>query len=77
MRGYVVFTARMADDTPPGVDALKQVLDRLNDVMAEAARLRKEVIRQLDEHRAGQQQQLSSGRKRKASKPRASRTRGR
>jgi hypothetical protein len=67
----------MADGTPPNVDALKQVLDRLNDVMAEAARLRNEVIRQLDEHRAGQQQQLSPGRKRTASKPRASRKRGR
>ena len=67
----------MADGTPPNVDALKQVLDRLNDVMAEAARLRKEVIRQLDEQRAGQQQELSVTRKRKATKPRRSRKRGR
>ena len=56
----------MADDgTPITSEKLRQVLDRLNDVLGEAARLRKEVMRQLGEQRASQQQHLSSGRKRK------------
>jgi hypothetical protein len=55
----------MADGTPINSENLKQVLDRLNEVLAEAARLRKEVMRQLGEQRAGQQQHLSGVRKRK------------
>ena len=55
----------MADGTPISAENLKQVLDRLNDVLAEAARLRKEVIRQLGEQRGAQQQHLSGARKRK------------
>ena len=63
----------MADSTPISADNLKQVLDRLNEVLAEAARLRKEVIRQLGEQRADQQQHLSERpsagpRKRKSAK---------
>jgi ABC-type transporter Mla subunit MlaD len=58
----------MADATPITVETLKQVLDRLNDVLAEAARLRKDVVRQLGEQRAGQQQHLSNGRKRKTTR---------
>jgi hypothetical protein len=57
----------MADDqTPITSENLKQVLDRLNDVLAEAARLRKEVIRQLGEQRAWQQQHVTPARKRKS-----------
>ncbi len=59
----------MADDgTPITSENLKQVLDRLNDVLAEAARLRKEVIRQLSEQRAGQQQHVTAARKRKGTR---------
>ena len=50
-------------------DQLRQVLDRLDEVMAEAARLRKEVMRQLGEQRAGIRQHLSGG-KRKAARKR-------
>ena len=50
----------MADGTPISAENLKVVLDRLNEVLSEAARLRKEVIRQLGEQRAGQQQHLSA-----------------
>lgn len=60
----------MADGIPISAETLKQVLDRLNDVLAEAARLRKEVVRQLGEQRAGQQQHLSGNRKRKPAAPR-------
>jgi hypothetical protein len=57
----------MADDpTPITSQHLKQVLDRLDDVLAEAARLRKEVVRQLTEQRAAQQQHVTT-RKRKRS----------
>jgi len=60
----------MADGTPINSENLKQVLDRLNEVLAEAARLRKEVMRQLGEQRAGQQQHLSGTRKRKSTSKR-------
>ena len=61
----------MADDgTPITSENLKQVLDRLNDVLAEAARLRKEVMRQLSDQRAGQQQHVTATRKRKSTRKR-------
>jgi hypothetical protein len=60
----------MADGISISSEDLKQVLDRLNDVLAEAARLRKEVIRQLGEQRAAQQQHLSGTRKRKTASKR-------
>jgi hypothetical protein len=64
----------MTDDgTPITSENLKQVLDRLNDVLAEAARLRKEVIRQLSDQRAGQQQHVTTARKRKATRKRKKR----
>jgi hypothetical protein len=56
----------MADDrTPITPEKLKDVLDKLNEVLGEAARLRKEVIRQLSDQRASDQQLLSLARKRK------------
>ena len=58
----------MADDrTSISPEKLKQVLDRLNDVLSEAARLRTEVMRQLTEQRAAAQQHLSP-RKRKTAR---------
>ena len=58
----------MADDrTPISPEKLKQVLDRLNDVLSEAARLRTEVMRQLTEQQAAVQQHLSP-RKRKTAR---------
>ena len=58
----------MADDRASiNPEKLKQVLDRLNDVLAEAAGLRTEVMRQLTDQRAGEQQHLSP-RKRKAAR---------
>ena len=58
----------MAAEDTPNSEPLKQVLDRLNEVLAEAAKLRNQVIRQLNEQRAGQQQHVAESRKR--SKPR-------
>lgn len=59
----------MADQgTPITSEQLRQVLDRLNEVMAEAGRLRREVMRQLGEQRAAQRQHLSDGGKRKSSR---------
>ena len=56
----------MADDrTPITPEKLKDVLDKLNEVLGEAARLRKEVIRQLSDQRASDEQLLSIARKRK------------
>ena len=51
----------MADEgRPVGPEHLKQVLERLDEVLAEAARLRKEVVRQLTEQRADQQQHVTA-----------------
>jgi len=61
----------MADDRSPiSSDHLKQVLDRLDDVLAEAARLRKEVVRQLTEQRAGQQQHVTVRKPKRAARKR-------
>ena len=67
----VICLRPMADEGPISSDKLKQVLDRLDDVLDEAARLRKEVIRQLGEQRAGQQQHLSGSRRRTSRTPRS------
>ena len=57
----------MADDRAPITsEHLKQVLDRLDDVLAEAARLRKEVVRQLTEQRAAQQQHITTRKRKRA-----------
>ena len=57
----------MADDrTPISAEKLKQALDRLNDVLSEAARLRTEVMRQLTDQRAAAQQHLSTGKRKTA-----------
>jgi len=56
----------MAEErTPITPENLKQVLERLDAVLTEAARLRKEVVRQLTDQRASQQQHLTRLRKRK------------
>jgi hypothetical protein len=57
----------MADDGAPITsEHLKQVLDRLDDVLSEAARLRKEVVRQLTEQRASQQQHVTARKRKRA-----------
>ena len=61
----------MADDgSPITSEHLKQVLDRLDEVLGEAARLRKEVVRQLTEQRAGQQQHVTAGKRKRAAQKR-------
>jgi len=55
---------RRRQPLPP--ERLREVLERLNEVLAEAARLRDEVTRQIEEQHFEQQQHLSAGaRKRK------------
>jgi hypothetical protein len=44
---------------PP--ERLREVLDRLNEVLAEAERLRDEITRQINEQHAEQQQHVSHG----------------
>jgi len=61
----------MADEgTPITSEHLKQVLDRLDDVLAEAARLRKEVVRQLTDQRASQQQHVTARKRKRAAQKR-------
>jgi hypothetical protein len=50
--------------TPPP-ERLREVLDRLNEVLSEAERLRDEVSRRLDDQREQQQQHLSPVSKRR------------
>ena len=59
---FAIFHHRMADEgkavaLDPGV--LASVLKKLDDVMAEAARLRAEVSRQIAEQRGDQQQKIT------------------
>lgn len=54
----------MADRQLLTPERLEQLLAKLNDVMDEAARLRREVSRQLVEQRRGTQQQLTPARRR-------------
>lgn len=54
---------RKRQTLPP--ERLREVLDRLNDVMAEAARLRDEITRQIDDQHQSQLQHLSAGGRRK------------
>ena len=58
----------VADDKsrPLPADLLRDLLERLNSVMAEAKRLRDQVTRQLEDQRASQQQRLSPVRRRRA-----------
>ena len=58
----------MAAEDPLNAEALKQVLERLNEVLAEAAKLRTQVVRQLNEQRADQQQHVAASRKRTRSR---------
>jgi hypothetical protein len=47
-------------------ERLAQLLDKLNEVMAEADRLRREVTRQLNDQRRSVQQRITGTRKRAA-----------
>jgi hypothetical protein len=58
----------MSDDRkrqPLTTDRLREVLDRLNDVLAEAQRLRDEITRKLAAQQQEQQQYLAPGGKRR------------
>ena len=56
----------MADErTTLGPEALSALLMKLDEVMVEAERLRREVSRQLAEQRAGQQQRITQPPRRK------------
>lgn len=54
---------RKRQTLPP--ERLREVLERLNDVMAEAARLRDEITRQIDAQHRSQLQHLSAGGRKK------------
>ena len=58
---------RKRQTLPP--ERLREVLDRLNDVLAEAVRLRDEITRQIDTQHRGEQQLLSAGEKPARRKP--------
>jgi hypothetical protein len=56
----------MADNAPLTPERLSELLSRLDDVMTEAARLRRQITRQLNDRRRQDQQKLTPTRKRRA-----------
>jgi hypothetical protein len=56
----------MADNAPLTPERLSELLSRLDDVMSDAARLRKQITRQLNDRRRQDQQKLTTTRKRRA-----------
>ena len=60
----------MADDTPLTPERLSELLARLDEVMSDAASLRREITRQLNDQARGVQQKVTRTRGRHA-KPRA------
>jgi hypothetical protein len=64
----------MADDSTLTPERLSELLTRLDDVMSDAARLRKEITRQLNDQQRRDQQKVTRTRSRRA-KPSTSKRR--
>lgn len=56
----------MADNEPLTPERLSHLLNRLDEVMTEAARLRRQITQQLNNQRRDQQQKVTVTRKRRA-----------
>jgi hypothetical protein len=56
----------VADHAPLTPERLSELLGRLDEVMTDAARLRREITRQLNEQRRDEQQKVTVTRKRRA-----------
>jgi hypothetical protein len=56
----------MADQAPLTPERLSELLARLDEVMTDAARLRRQITRQLNDRRREDQQKVSVTRKRRA-----------
>jgi hypothetical protein len=56
----------MADNDPLTPERLSELLTRLDEVMTDAARLRRQITRQLNTQRRDQQQKVTNTRKRRA-----------
>jgi hypothetical protein len=56
----------MADHEPLTPERLSQLLNRLDEVMTDAARLRRQITRQLNSQRRDAQQKVTVPRKRRA-----------
>jgi hypothetical protein len=55
----------MADNAPLTPERLSELLARLDEVMTDAARLRREITRQLSDQRRDEQQKVTVTRKRR------------
>ena len=55
-----------ADNAPLTPERLSELLSRLDEVMTDAARLRRQITRQLNDHRREDQQKVTVMRKRRA-----------
>jgi hypothetical protein len=55
----------MADNEPLTPERLSELLGRLDEVMTDAARLRREITRQLNDQRREEQQKVTVTRKRR------------
>lgn len=56
----------MADNAPLTPERLSELLTRLDEVMTDAARLRREITKQLNDQRREEQQKVTVTRKRRA-----------
>ena len=56
----------MADNDPLTPERLSELLTRLDEVMADATRLRRQITRQLNEQERQEQQKITAPRRRRA-----------
>jgi hypothetical protein len=61
---------RMGDNTPLTPERLSELLARLDEVMTDAAKLRRQITRQLNDKRRGDQQKVTTTRRRRVKKQR-------
>jgi len=65
VRGPGIVAGRMADNAPLTPERLSELLARLDEVMTDAARLRRQITKQLNERRRDDQQTVTVTRKRR------------
>ena len=65
MRTPVIVAGRMADHAPLTPERLSELLSRLDEVMTDAARLRRQITKQINDQRREEQQKVTFTRKRR------------
>ena len=70
MRSPVIVAGRMTDHAPLTPERLSELLSRLDEVMTDAARLRRQITKQINDQRREEQQKVTETRKRRVAKQR-------